>query len=848
MNRDEQDAMEDADDAEEVALAVEDEHDSDEDEEESDEDEEESEEEFEDQGSSSDEENEGIEEPAIDRDNLLKRMEADGSLAAQKLQHLDDLSSDDEEGDRNTIGNVPLRWYEEHSHIGYDRQGKKITRSKGMDGIDAALTAQDDPDWNRTIYDAYNDREIVLSDRDLLLIERMRAGKFTHPEFEAYPASLPIYSRIREIHPMGNDPEPKSRFVPSKWERMKVMKIMKGIQEGRISLEKKKKPRPELEQYELWKDGQEVDPDHKGPMHIPAPKLKLPGHAESYNPPEEYLLSPEEQLAWKKMDPAQRPHSFIPQKHNSMRELGRYKDFVKERFERCLDLYLCPRVHKRKLNIDPESLVPKLPKPRELRPFPTSMCMEFKGHEEGCAVTMLATDQTGQHLASCSSDGTVRLWEVETGRCLSCWRLTGKGKGKGETVEGEEAEEEGEGGELESVKSLQWNPNPDVQLLAVTVGRRVVLISTGTGSREQTETTDMMLEQAALASEAKSVEVAVEDEAVVGGTEGEELEELEIQDEGTDEDEEAVKGIGKSASVVRPLAWRALKQIVRAGAGGGGSGSSFVPGPRFELKGLFQITAVAWHRKGDYFATVAPAGGIGSVQLHQLSKGRTQMPFKRQIGQVQCVSFHPSKPIFFVATQRHVRIYNLMSQNLLKKLQSGSKWISSINVHPGGDHIVTTSYDRRVCWFDLDLSASPYKTLRYHSNAVRSSSFHRSYPLLATGADDGTVHIFHARIFSDLLKNPLLVPLKILRGHEVTGGKGVMNVLFHPTQVTPLRPACSACVYFQYLLSQTPLATFICVVLAFLFCSRGSLAAVRTAIFGSSRTYHDIGKWHNRVV
>ena len=58
-----------------------------------------------------------------------------------------------------------------------------------------------------------------------------------------------------------------------------------------------------------------------------------------------------------------------------MRELGRYKDFVKERFERCLDLYLCPRVHKRRLNIDPESLVPKLPKPRELRPFPTTMCM-----------------------------------------------------------------------------------------------------------------------------------------------------------------------------------------------------------------------------------------------------------------------------------------------------------------------------------------------------------------------------------------------------------------------------------------------------------------------------------------
>lgn len=46
---------------------------------------------------------------------------------------------------------------------------------------------------------------------------------------------------------------------------------------------------------------------------------------------------------------------------------------VRERFERCLDLYLCPRTKRTRLDIDPESLVPKLPKPRELRPFPSGM-------------------------------------------------------------------------------------------------------------------------------------------------------------------------------------------------------------------------------------------------------------------------------------------------------------------------------------------------------------------------------------------------------------------------------------------------------------------------------------------
>ena len=52
---------------------------------------------------------------------------------------------------------------------------------------------------------------------------------------------------------------------------------------------------------------------------------------------------------------------------------------MKERFERCLDLYLCPRKMKRRLNIDPETLVPRLPKPSELRPYPNSLCIQYLG-------------------------------------------------------------------------------------------------------------------------------------------------------------------------------------------------------------------------------------------------------------------------------------------------------------------------------------------------------------------------------------------------------------------------------------------------------------------------------------
>ena len=54
--------------------------------------------------------------------------------------------------------------------------------------------------------------------------------------------------------------------------------------------------------------------------------------------------------------------------------------------------------------------------------------------------------------------------------------------------------------------------------------------------------------------------------------------------------------------------------------------------------------------------------------------------------------------------------------------------------------------------------------------------FHPTYPLFASSADDGSIQVFHARVYNDLLTNPLIVPLKILRGHAVRDALGVFAV------------------------------------------------------------------------
>ena len=122
----------------------------------------------------------------------------------------------------------------------------------------------------------------------------------------------------------------------------------------------------------------------------------------------------------------------------------------------------------------------------------------------------------------------------------------------------------------------------------------------------------------------------------------------------------------------------------------------------------------------------------------------------------------------------------LLTQELLKKLNPSVKWISSLSVHPGGDNLILGSYDKKLCWFDMDLSTAPYKTLRAHQLAVRAVAYHPTLPLFASASDDTSVHVYHGRVFNDLLSNPLIVPVKILRGHKAADHIGVMAVAFHP--------------------------------------------------------------------
>jgi len=280
-------------------------------------------------------------------------------------------------------------------------------------------------------------------------------GKTPHANVDPYPDYVDWFEYEDKGHPLSSAPEPKRRFVPSKWEQKKVVKLVRAIRNGWIKFDK---PKEEPNLYLLWGDETDTaDNKRQGLSYIPAPKPNLPGHEESYNPSVEYIPTQEEIDSYQLMYEEDRP-KFIPKRFESLRSVPAYEKALREGFDRCLDLYLCPRTRKKRINIDPESLKPKLPSKKDLRPYPKTCYLEFKGHTG--PVKSISVEMTGQWLASGSSDGTIRVWEVETGRCLKVWNVGG------------------------DVRHIAWNPAPDRPIIAAIVEHDLLLLNAGVGSEE----------------------------------------------------------------------------------------------------------------------------------------------------------------------------------------------------------------------------------------------------------------------------------------------------------------------------------------------------------------------------
>ena len=136
-----------------------------------------------------------------------------------------------------------------------------------------------------------------------------------------------------------------------------------------------------------------------------------------------------------------------------------------------MDLYLCPRLLRKKVNVsDPTKLIPELPSPNDLKPFPSSVSIEYHFHQR--AVRTIAVSPNGLYLASGDEDFNVVIWHIRTSKIMRSYKLQNK-----------------------VIDSVQWNPDPTLCLLIVCNEEHVVVIAPDLYTSKVNEATRALLSQ-----------------------------------------------------------------------------------------------------------------------------------------------------------------------------------------------------------------------------------------------------------------------------------------------------------------------------------------------------------------
>ncbi|KAL5971185.1 Ribosome biogenesi protein BOP1 [Taenia solium] len=676
-----------------------------------------------------------------------------------------DFDSSDEEDIRNTVGNVPMQWYESFPHVGYDASGRPIMRPtvshQSADAISDFLKtgsteqSEQDAEW-RTIVDPKTGQSVVLSDRDLEIVTRMSAGKgvLGDKEGDVWQPWEDFFSNSVLQMPVTAHPPQKRSFIPSLLDRRRVGRITHAIKMGWIrprlppwaledvnDLDQVRryamymtsgKPGafddydegeilgfsassvPNYVMPDVWADQDEENteqntfawqaglpaslqtyrPPRPRPYMRPAAE-PLPGHAESYNPPPEFLLSEEElaitsrlasmsirdpliiyqctiksnvvpqerqvMRAWRdkvKDNQASKVLPIMPRRFECLRHVPFSERYLREREERIKDLVMAARVEKQQVHTTPEALLPQIPSLADLRPYPSHLGLEYRSHSG--RVTGLSVSPCGQWLASVSPvDGCLRIWETASNYCFRSYRLAPalslndtrpvpvaegllrQRRPAEKTVEAKvKVDSEDVDEERQSCAHVTWNPNPDLCLVAAAFGNKIFIINPALGDRMVAEKTDKMLCECwqthlADAEEAKASYFFFSLLKVDPDALDEAGEEVEAEETGGAPANKKRRTTGAMRSQVAVWNFKppVSANVTAINAALDASNTSVQWGSR-------ECIDLSWHPKGDYLLSLsisplsseARSRAANRVLLHRISRMASQAPFAAVTG------------------------------------------------------------------------------------------------------------------------------------------------------------------------------------------------------------------------
>nr|XP_029121677.1 ribosome biogenesis protein BOP1 homolog [Elaeis guineensis] len=406
-----------------------------------------------------------------------------------------------------------------------------------------------------------------------------------------------------------------------------VVQYVRAIRKGLIKFDK---PKEEPRFYLLWgDDSSAAENERHGLSYIAAPKPKLAGHEESYNPSVEYIPT---------------------QEYESLRSVPAYENALKDLID---------------INIDPESLKPKLPSKKDLKPYPLTCYLEYRGHSG--PVNSISMAVSGQWIASGSTDGTVRVWEAETGRCLGVWDVG------------------------EALQHVAWNLLPELPILAVSAGHEVHLLNTGLGDAEG----KMRIKGLFHVEESILTDDAGNSTSVVSWVRHEKHDGIMLTHLKTVSTVEWHRK-GDYFTTVMPNICIHCGMLGSAFTLAFGILEPVAIFANWPYQDPWHDLDLSWLREVWLLVVLWPglkfiqaltysltnyARDSRAVLIHQLSKKHTANDFKK------------------------------LGAPPVSALEPGLREVSSIAIHPGGDNVIVGSKEGKMCWFDMGLSSQPYKRL-----------------------------------------------------------------------------------------------------------------------------------------
>jgi len=135
-----------------------------------------------------------------DKPNYTVTTDANGGerYVYEEIDPVYDSDDSDAPVTTNTIGNIPLSFYDSYPHIGYDINGKRIMRPAKGEALDALLDSIDIPKGWTGLTDPATGKPLNLSQDELEILRRIQTNEMPEDGYDPYPVRLVVQVQVPE--------------------------------------------------------------------------------------------------------------------------------------------------------------------------------------------------------------------------------------------------------------------------------------------------------------------------------------------------------------------------------------------------------------------------------------------------------------------------------------------------------------------------------------------------------------------------------------------------------------------------------------------------------------------------